>query len=97
MPVTFPRTPAPCTSTSRFLSQPDFNKNMTKIKGRLSLQLIKMYGGVEVQFHALTSALDAGERLASRPSRFAGGERAPCTQWIGYRLGPIASQDISEK
>jgi hypothetical protein len=37
------------------------------------------YGGVEVQLHTLTSILNGGEWLSSRPSRFTPGERAPGT------------------
>jgi hypothetical protein len=33
--------------------------------------------------HSLTSALEGGEWLASRPGRFTPRERAPCTHWIG--------------
>jgi hypothetical protein len=38
-----------------------------------------------------TSALGGGERPVSRPGRFAPGERAPCTRWIGGRVGSRAS------
>jgi hypothetical protein len=38
------------------------------------------YGGMEVKFHAfLTSELDGGEWIISRPSRFTSRERAPGT------------------
>jgi hypothetical protein len=39
---------------------------------------MKTYGGVEIQPHAfLTSALDGGEWLASRPGHFTPRETAP--------------------
>jgi hypothetical protein len=41
---------------------------------------MKAYGGVDVYIHIfLTSALAEGEWSASRPGRFAPGERAPGT------------------
>jgi hypothetical protein len=39
---------------------------------------------------SMTSALDEGEWLASRPSRFTTRERAPSTHWIGGWVGPRA-------
>jgi len=33
--------------------------------------------------HSLTSALDGGEWIASRPGRFTPRKKAPCTHWIG--------------
>jgi hypothetical protein len=56
-----------------------------KVKVKLSLCLnkhhaMKAYWGVEVERHAfLTSALEGGERSASRPGRFIRRERAPGT------------------
>jgi len=42
---------------------------------------MKTYGGVEVKLHTfLTSALDGGERWASRPGRHSPEERAPRTR-----------------
>jgi hypothetical protein len=38
---------------------------------------MELYRGVEVQLHALTSAVDEGERSASCPTYFTHGERAP--------------------
>jgi hypothetical protein len=59
---------------------------------------MKTYGVVEVQFHAfLTSALDGGERLASRPGRFTHRERTPCTHCIGGWMGPRAGLDAVAK
>jgi hypothetical protein len=51
-------------------------------------QSMKRYRGVKVQLRAfLTSALDdADEWLASFPGRFALGERAASTHWIGSWL-----------
>jgi hypothetical protein len=49
-------------------------------------------GEVEIQLHAfLTSALDGGKWLASRPE-----ERAPGTHWIGGWVGPRAGPDAVE-
>jgi hypothetical protein len=56
---------------------------------KLSLCLIKHHamkiytGSWRVASPFLTSDLDGGERLASRPVRFAPGERAPGINWIG--------------
>jgi hypothetical protein len=48
----------------------------------------KTYSGVEVQLHAfLTSELDGGEWLPSRPGRFTPREWAPGTHWIGGWVG----------
>jgi hypothetical protein len=48
--------------------------------------------------HSLTSALDEGERSASRPGRFTHGEeRAPGTHWIGGWVGPRAVLDAVVK
>jgi hypothetical protein len=44
---------------------------------------MKKYGVVKVQLHILTSAIDGGERLASRTGRFTPRERVPVTHWIG--------------
>jgi hypothetical protein len=49
---------------------------------------MKMYGGMEVYLHAfLTSALDGGDRSASRPGLFTLGERVPPVPfgWVGTR------------
>jgi hypothetical protein len=43
--------------------------------------------------HSLTSALDGGGWLASRPGRFTLRERAPGTHWIGGWVGPRAVLD----
>jgi hypothetical protein len=44
---------------------------------------MKMHEGVEEQLHAfLTTAMDWGVWLASRPDRFTTGERASGTHWI---------------
>jgi hypothetical protein len=55
---------------------------------------MKAYGGV-VLF--LTSTLVGGEWSASRPGRFAHGERAPYNHWIRGWVGPTASLDDVEK
>jgi hypothetical protein len=54
------------------------------------------YARVDVQIHVfLTSALFGGEWSASCPCRFASGERAPGTHWLGGRFGPgMALDDI---
>jgi hypothetical protein len=45
---------------------------------------MKMYWGSGVLLHAFsTSALDGGEWLASRASRFTPGERNPGSHWMG--------------
>jgi hypothetical protein len=67
---------------------------MVKVKLSLCLtkhHAMKTYLGVEVKLHAfLTSALDAGERSASRPGLFTLRVKAPGTHWIGdwvdYRI-----------
>jgi hypothetical protein len=46
---------------------------------------------------SLTSALDGGEWLASRPSHFTPRERAPGTPWIGGWVGPRAILDVVVK
>jgi len=51
---------------------------------------MKTYGRIEMQLHAfLTSALDLGERLASRSSSFTPWESAPFTHsilsWLDHR------------
>jgi hypothetical protein len=43
--------------------------------------------------HSLTSALDGGECLASRPGCFTPRERAPGTHWIGGWVSPRAVLD----
>jgi hypothetical protein len=45
-------------------------------------------GGIAPSF--LTSALDGGEWLASRPGRFSPGEIDPGAHWIGDWVGPRA-------
>jgi hypothetical protein len=52
-------------------------------------------GGVAPPF--LTSALHGGERSTSRPGRFAYGERAPGTHWIGGWVGSRACLEAVEK
>jgi hypothetical protein len=63
---------------NRMEKQPK-NVNLTKH------HVVKTYGGVEVWLHVLTSALDGGEWLASRPGSF-----TPVTHWIGGSVGPRA-------
>jgi hypothetical protein len=59
---------------------------------------MKTYWEVEVQLHAsLTSALDGGEWLASRPDSFTPRERASGTHWIGGWVGPRALLDAVVK
>jgi hypothetical protein len=45
----------------------------------------------------LTSALDGGKRLVSRPGRFTAGEKAPGTPWIGGWVDPRNDLDIWRK
>jgi hypothetical protein len=45
----------------------------------------------------LISALDGDEWLASRAGRFAPGELAPCTHWIGGWTGPRDGLDTMKK
>jgi hypothetical protein len=53
---------------------------------------------VDIQIHILlTSALVGGEWSASRPVRFAPGDRAPGTNRIGDWVGPTAGLDDLEK
>jgi hypothetical protein len=64
----------------------------------MSLCLVKhhtmnMYGGVEVQLHALASALDG----ASRTGHFTSEKRGPGTDWIGGWVGPRVCLDAVEK
>jgi hypothetical protein len=47
--------------------------------------------------HSLTSALDGGERSASRPGRFTPRETAPGTHWIGGWVCPRAVLDTVVK
>jgi hypothetical protein len=59
---------------------------------------MKVYGWVDVQIHIfLTLALAEGEWSASRPGRFALGETAPSTHWIGGWVDPRAGLDNLEK
>jgi hypothetical protein len=59
---------------------------------------MKTYRGAKVQFHAfLTSALDGGEWLASRPGHFTPGEKAPDTHWRRGLVGPRADLEGMEK
>jgi hypothetical protein len=51
--------------------------------------------GVEVQLHSfLTSALDGGEWLVSRPGRITPEKGIPGTHWIGGWVGPRAGLDF---
>jgi hypothetical protein len=54
-----------------------------------------MGGGIAPTF--LTSALDGGERSASRSGRFIPGEIAPSTHWIGGWVDPRAGLDSVKK
>jgi hypothetical protein len=59
---------------------------------------IKTYGRAEVYLHAfLTSALDVGERSASRSGLFTPRERPPDTHWIGGTLDPRSGLDAVSK
>jgi hypothetical protein len=63
-------------------------KDIGKVAPVLTKQhAMKTYGGVEVELHAfLTSALDVGKWVASRPGRFTPGETAPLYP-LDKRLG----------
>jgi len=53
---------------------------------------------MEVYLHIFsTSALDGDERSVSRPGRFATGEKASGTHWLGGWLGPRAGPDVVAK
>jgi hypothetical protein len=52
-------------------------------------------GGIAPLF--LTSTLDGVEWLASRPCRFAAGERAPETHWVRGWVVPRTGLDTVEK
>jgi hypothetical protein len=52
-------------------------------------------GGIAPPF--LSSALDGGEWSASRPGRFALGERALGTHWIGGWVGPRAGVAVDKR
>jgi hypothetical protein len=55
-------------------------------------------GGMEVYIYVfLTSALDGGERSASRPGSFTSEETDPGTHWIGVWMGPRAGVDAVAK
>jgi hypothetical protein len=59
---------------------------------------MKTYGGVDVWTYGfLTSPLVGGEWSASRPGRFAPGERDSGSNLIGGRVGPRAGLDDVEK
>jgi hypothetical protein len=47
--------------------------------------------------HSLPSALDTGERSASRPGRFTPREVAPLPHWIGGWVDPRAVLDAMVK
>jgi len=53
---------------------------------------------VEVQLHAfLTSVLDGGEWLVSRPGRFTPWVKAPGSEWAGGWMGLTAGLDAKAK
>jgi hypothetical protein len=59
---------------------------------------MKAYGGVDVLIHIfLTSARAGGECSASRPGRFAPGERTSGTHWIESWVDPRVVLDDVEK
>jgi hypothetical protein len=54
--------------------------------------------GVDLEIHIfLTSSLVGGEWSTSRPGRFAPGERAPGTHWIGGWVDPRGGLDDLKK
>jgi len=58
---------------------------------------MKMYWGVEVSLHTLTSALHRSEWSASHSSHFTPGERDPGIHCTGGWVGPRASFDRCQK
>jgi hypothetical protein len=54
-------------------------------------------GSRRILLHALTSALEGGGLLASRPRRFTPGEEIPGTPWIGGWVNPRAVLDAVKK
>jgi hypothetical protein len=54
---------------------------------------MKTYWGLEVEVHALTSALGGGEWSASRPGRFTPAVSYSDIHWIGGWAGPRAGLD----
>jgi hypothetical protein len=58
---------------------------------------MKTYRGVEIQLHALTSALDEGEWSAARAGRFTPEKKAPDTNWTGGWVDPTAGLDAVAK
>jgi hypothetical protein len=59
---------------------------------------MKVYGGVDVQIHVIsTSTLVGGEWSASRSGHLIPGETAPGTHRIGEWMGPRAGLDDVEK
>jgi hypothetical protein len=78
-------------------------EGVVKVKVKLSLCLTKHHAMRHIGdwthsfMHSLTSALDGGDWLASRPGRFTPRERPPTTHWIGGWVGPRASLDMGSK
>jgi len=71
---------------------------MTLSLASLSTTPCRRIGGVEVQLCAfLTLALDGSEWLASCPSSFTPGVKAPDTYWRGAWVGSKASLDTATK
>jgi hypothetical protein len=55
------------------------------------------YGGVEVQLHTLTTALEGCEQLASRPGHLPPREKKTGSHWTGDWVGPRAGVDVVAK
>jgi hypothetical protein len=80
----------------------NYSNATCKVNIRLLLCLtrhhaVKAYGGMEIWFHILTSALNGGGWSASRPCRFTLGERTPGTHWIRGWVDPRAGLDAVAK
>jgi hypothetical protein len=59
---------------------------------------MKTYKGAGVLLHSfLTSAINGGEQLVSRPDRVSPGEKAPNSHWIGSWVTPRDGLDAMAK
>jgi hypothetical protein len=95
-----PRSPISLPSISFFTPNSSLMKYHVKVKAKLSLCFNWAPRHEDVlgewrysSTQSLTSALDGGEWLASRPGRFTPREKAPGTHWIGGWVGPRAFLD----
>lgn len=66
-------------------------------KGKVLVQAMKAYGGVDIQLHPfLTLLRDGGEWSDSHPGHFTPGDMVPSTHWIGGWVGTRATADTAE-